>query len=86
MSISAKTRFRIGLVAVVVTFTAFLLVHAEVPKGWYLAGSKPAEYESSVDDVNTFSGQPSLAFDNMQDRPIKGVTGWKEYEVVTANS
>ena len=32
--------------------------------------------------VDGKSGQPSLAFDNMQDRPIKGVTGWKEYEVV----
>ncbi len=27
-------------------------------------------------------GNTPLAFDNMQDRPIKGTTGWKEYEVV----
>jgi hypothetical protein len=137
----SKTLSRI-LVVIGATFTAFLLVYAEVPKGWYLAGSKPAEYETSVDNTNTFngqpsaylrskkpevpegfgtlmqnfsaaqyigkrvrfgafvksaavdrwaglwmrvdgkSGQPSLAFDNMQDRPIKGTSGWKEYEVV----
>jgi hypothetical protein len=141
MSVFAKTPFRMGLVGIAVLLTAFVL-QAEIPKGWYLAGNKPAEYESSVDNVNTFSGQPSaylrskkpqmgdgfgtlmqnfsaeqyvgkrvrfgafvkseaverwsglwmrvdaksgqppLAFDNMQDRPIKGVTGWKEYEVV----
>jgi len=27
-------------------------------------------------------GSQSVAFDNMQDRPIKGTTGWKAYEVV----
>jgi hypothetical protein len=141
MSVFAKTPFRMCLVGIAVLLTAYLL-QAEVPKGWFLAGSKPAEYESSVDNVNTFSGQPSaylrskqpqmgegfgtlmqnfsadqyigkrvrfgafvksdaverwsglwmrvdgksgqqpLAFDNMMDRPIKGVTGWKEYEVV----
>ncbi len=27
-------------------------------------------------------GQKSLAFDNMQDRPIKGTTDWQQYEVV----
>jgi hypothetical protein len=27
-------------------------------------------------------GQEMVAFDNMQDRPIKGTTGWQKYEVV----
>lgn len=27
-------------------------------------------------------GSQSVAFDNMQDRPIKGTTGWKTYQVV----
>ena len=141
MSTFARASFRASLVGIAVLSTAFLVLHAEVPKGWFLAGSKPAAYESSVDNVNTFSGLPSaylksktpqveegfgtlmqnfsadqyvgkrvrfgafvksegverwsglwmrvdgkpgqtLAFDNMQNRAIKGVTGWKEYEVV----
>jgi hypothetical protein len=30
-----------------------LVLHAAVPRGWHLAGSKPAEYEAGVD-----AGQP----------------------------
>src|SRR5437016_11680460 len=141
MSTFARASFRASLVGLAVLSTALLVLHAEVPKGWFLAGSKPAAYESSVDNVNMFSGLPSaylksktpqveegfgtlmqnfsadqyvgkrvrfgafvksegverwsglwmrvdgkpgqtLAFDNMQNRAIKGVTGWKEYEVV----
>jgi hypothetical protein len=137
-----RASLRNSLVAVAVLSTGLVLLHAEVPKGWFLAGSKPAEYESAVDSVNTFGGLPSaylrskksqvaegfgtlmqdfsaeqyvgqrvrfrafvksenverwaglwmrvdgksgqspLAFDNMQGRPITGVTGWNEYEVV----
>ena len=114
---------------------------AEVPKGWLMAGSKPADYESSVDNGTLYGGLPSaylrakkpkvdqgfgtlmqsfgaehylgkrvrfsafvksenvqgwaglwmrvdakpgstLSFDNMQDRPVKGTTGWRSYEVV----
>jgi len=142
MSMFARPSFRVGLVGIVALSTAFVVLHAEVPKGWFLAGSKPALYESSVDNVNMYAGLPSaylrskspevpegfgtlmqnfsadqyigkrvrfgafvksegverwsglwmridgktpqnsLAFDNMQNRPITGVTGWKEYEVV----
>jgi hypothetical protein len=32
-----------------------------------------------VDQVNS---QVPLSFDNMQDRAIKGTTGWKKYEIV----
>jgi hypothetical protein len=32
--------------------------------------------------VDGAPGRPSLAFDNMGDRPIKGTTGWKTYDVV----
>ena len=118
-----------------------LALYAEVPKGWFMAGSKPADYESSVDTGNAYGGQPSaylrsknsqvqdgfgtlmqnfsaeqyvgkrvrfsafvkseniqrwsglwmrvdgkpsqtLAFDNMQDRPVKGTSAWQNYEVV----
>src|SRR5215813_9479678 len=54
-----RASLRNSLVAVAVLSTGLVLLHAEVPKGWFLAGSKPAEYESAVDSVNTFGGLPS---------------------------
>jgi hypothetical protein len=116
-----------------------LALQAAAPRGWYIAGSKPTEYESGIDTLATFNGHPSaylkakvpnvegfgtlmqdfradhyagkrvrfsafvkteraqdwaglwmridngsqqLAFDNMQDRSIKGTTDWKRYDVV----
>jgi hypothetical protein len=118
-----------------------LAASATAPTGWYVAGSKPAEYNSGVDaqamhdghlsaclkaknpEVDGFgtlmqdfqaeryagkrlrfsaavksegvqnwaglwmrvdkaSGGTPLAFDNMQDRPIKGTTDWQGYAVV----
>jgi len=32
--------------------------------------------------VDGKGGGPSLSFDNMQDRPIKGTTDWKAYEII----
>ena len=111
------------------------------PTGWFLAGSKPANYETGIDPNTSFAGLPSaflrakadpdgggtlmqsfaaknylgkrvrlsgyvkgqnivreaglwmrvdgpgtpprmLAFDNMQDRAIKGTVDWQRYEVV----
>ena len=120
-----------------------LAVWATVPQGWYMAGSKPSEYEAGVDRQITHDDHPSaylrgrkpeidgfgtlmqdfraeqyvgkrvrfnafvksegvqgwaglwmrvdkgsgpspqvLAFDNMQNRPIKGTEDWKSYAVV----
>ncbi len=109
------------------------------PSGWFLAGSKPANYRTGVDKATTHEGQPSayllsavpntegfgtlmqsidaenyagkrvrlrasvesqdvsewagmwmrvdkerksVAFDNMQDRAIKGTQPWSTYDVV----
>jgi len=111
----------------------------KVPKGWYLAGSTPYDYEIGIDDQVYYKGRSSgyiksreaprgfgtimqmikadehvgrrlqmtgyakteqvrgwagfwmridgpddtqLAFDNMQDRPIKGTCDWASYSVV----
>jgi hypothetical protein len=132
------------LVNFVMTAAALLVfsppLHAAgVPRGWYLAGSKPADYAAGVDpqamhnghpsaylkaqkpDVQGFGtlmqdfraqkyagqrirlsafaktdgvtgeaalwmrvdkGSESVAFDNMQDRPLKGTTAWQNYQVV----
>ena len=32
--------------------------------------------------VDSKDGGPSLSFDNMQNRAIKGTTDWKEYEII----
>ena len=122
---------------------AALAAHAAAPQGWFLAGSKPDNYDTGVDRDTVYNAKPSaflkakadqdgfgtllqsfsadpyigkrirfsanvksdnvarwaglwmrvdgkdtdpshasLAFDNMQNRPIKGTTGWKRYEVV----
>jgi hypothetical protein len=120
-----------------------LMMHAAAPPGWFMAGSKPAAYDTGIDQQEAYNGHPSaylksnqaaidgfgtlmqqfkadqyqgkrvrfsafvkseaiqdwaglwmrvdkgsgqstktLAFDNMQDRSIKGTTGWQNYEVV----
>jgi hypothetical protein len=128
-----------GLKVVTILVTCSLVLTAGVPQGWYLAGSKPAEYESGVDAQAQYNSHPSaylkskqaavdgfgtlmqnfradqyagkrvrftafvktegvqdwaglwmrvdkgkesVAFDNMQNRPIKGTSGWQQYSVV----
>jgi hypothetical protein len=115
------------------------MLNATVPAGWYVAGSKPAEYEAGVDgsavyndrssaylksnksavdgfgtlmqdfNADKYTGKrirlsanvksegvqgwaglwmrvdkqsTSVAFDNMQDRPIMGTKDWQNYAVV----
>ena len=117
------------------------LANAAAPEGWFLAGSKPANYDTGVDPYAIYNGLPGaflkakadqegfgtvmqsfaatnylgkrvrlsawvksenvtrwaglwarvdgagsppkvLAFDNMQNRAIKGTTDWLKYEVV----
>lgn len=36
-----------------------LMLQAEAPKGWFIAGSKPAEYESGVDTAASYNGHAS---------------------------
>ncbi len=129
----------IGLRSLALLAACSLALQAAAPKGWFVAGSKPTEYESGVDTQTAYSGHPSaylkakvpsvdgfgtlmqdfradhylgkrvrfsafvktehaqdwaglwmrvdkeskqLAFDNMQDRSIKGTTDWKRYDVV----
>ncbi len=130
-------------VAFALTFSAISL-YAAVPRGWYLSGSNPGDYESGMDQtqyegrrvvylkataavtkgfgtlmqdfraddyagkrvrlsamlksenvanwaglwmrVDKSTGASSspkmVAFDNMQDRPVKGTEDWKNYQVV----
>lgn len=115
-----------------------LIVQATAPRGWYLAGSRPMDYETGIEPDSAYNGHPSaflkyvhpgvdgfgtlmqdiraehyagkrvrfsafvktedaksaglwmridngataVAFDNMQDRPLKGTLGWQRYSVV----
>jgi hypothetical protein len=138
--LNSKHFFRRGVTGGAVTLAACVLVaHATVPRGWFLAGSKPAQYEAGMDAEQVHQGHSSallksktqsvdgfgtlmqsvratqckgkrvrfsgfvksqevgswaglwmrvdqgkdmIAFDNMQDRPIKGTTDWQRYDVV----
>jgi len=40
---------RVATGAAVALAACVLVVHASVPRGWFLAGTKPAEYEAGVD-------------------------------------
>jgi hypothetical protein len=130
---------RVVIGAAVAIAACVLVVHASVPHGWFLAGTKPAEYEAGVDADQLYQGHTSaflksktlsvdgfgtlmqrvraehyigkrvrlsglvksrevmswaglwmrvdkgediIALDNMQDRPIKGTTDWRSYDVV----
>jgi hypothetical protein len=43
----------------VICAAAALAVNADVPHGWNLAGSKPAEYEARVDNDQAYQGHAS---------------------------
>ncbi len=136
---------RLSLIGATAFTAALWVAHAAVPEGWFLAGSKPANYDTGTDaqavnngkpsaylkaktdsegfgtlmqsisaeqyrgkrvrfsayvksqDVNRWSGlwmrvdgptpasggaPPATAFDNMQNRAIKGTQLWRQYEVV----
>lgn len=122
------------------TLCGCLASRAEVPKGWFVAGSHPKDYEMTLDRETTHNGKASaalksvvskaggfgtlmqtfkadeyrgkrvrmsgyvrshdvkdwaglwmrvdgpgdkpLAFDNMQDRAVKGTRDWTRYEIV----
>lgn len=133
------TKYSKTVVGLVLLIAYALALRADAPAGWFLAGSKPASYETGIDAEAAYNGHPSaylkskllvtdgfgtlmqdiradkyagkrlrlsafarsegvqdwaglwmrvdkgsqqLAFDNMQDRPIKATTGWQKYEVV----
>jgi hypothetical protein len=116
-----------------------IAVNATAPKGWFVAGSRPADYESGIDASAVHNYRPSaylksttpvihgfgtlmqqfnadhylgkrvrfsalvktqdaqewaglwmrvdngpkmLAFDNMQNRAIKGTSDWRRYDIV----
>jgi hypothetical protein len=139
MSYKGRPTLTMGLRIVVLLAACSLALQAAAPKGWFIAGSKPTEYESGIDTVAAYNGHPSaylkakvssvegfgtlmqdfradhylgkrvrfsafvkteraqdwaglwmrvdkeskqLAFDNMEDRSIKGTTDWKQYDVV----
>jgi hypothetical protein len=128
-----------GLGSIVLLAACSMTLQAQVPKGWFIAGSKPADYEAGIDASAAHDGHASaflkakkpavegfgtlmqdfradhyqgkrvrfsasvktegvqgwaglwmradkgpqqLAFDNMQDRSIKGTTRWQRYDVV----
>jgi hypothetical protein len=43
-----------------------LVAHANVPRGWFMAGSKPQEFETGVDAAHTYQGQASAFLKSKQ--------------------
>src|ERR1700730_12309579 len=54
-----KPRFATGLRIVALLLAGPLAAWGVAPEGWYLAGSKPAEYESGLDAQALHDGHPS---------------------------
>lgn len=135
----SRLSLKAGLVGIAVVTACAAVVHATVPSGWYVAGSKPAEYQAGVDadvqynehasaflksrnsavdgfgtlmqdfratrylgqrvrfsayvkteEVQNWAGlwmrvdksSKTVSFDNMEDRPLKGTSGWRNYQVI----
>jgi hypothetical protein len=137
MAYKQHSPFAIGIAILALIAACSPASWAASPKGWFLAGSEPTQYDSGIDALG-YNDHPSaflkakesrvegfgtlmqdfradryagkrlrfsafvrteyahwaglwmrvdndsktVAFDNMQDRPIKGTTGWGKYEVV----
>ena len=45
-----------GWIAVLAACSA--ATHAQLPKGWFLAGGKPTAYESGIDVLAAYNGHP----------------------------
>jgi hypothetical protein len=51
--------FRRVATGAAVALATCVLVHASVPRGWFLAGTKPAEYEAGIDAGQPYQGHAS---------------------------
>lgn len=54
----------LGMAMILGAFAA--VVHANVPKGWFLAGSKPEEFESGVDAEQMYQAHASAFLKSKQ--------------------
>jgi hypothetical protein len=134
-----RNQVRFVALGALVIAASSLSLFAAIPRGWYLAGTKPAEYEVSLDHESEYShyasvvlrakksrvdgfgtlmqqfgadtyrgkrvrlsgslkiegvedsarlwmrvnkGKLVVAFDNMQDRVLRGTGGWQDCEIV----
>ena len=58
--------WRVGLAALVVFVGCVVVKRAEVPRGWFLAGSKPSEFEAGVDSGQAYQGHRSAYLKSKQ--------------------
>lgn len=66
MSGDKRNSWRVRLVAMVVFVACALVVRAELPHGWFLAGSKPSEFEAGVDPGQAYQGHRSAYLKSKQ--------------------
>jgi hypothetical protein len=55
----------------VLTACSFML-HAELPEGWFLAGSAPHDYDCSIDSLAPYNGEPSAYMKGKEGSDLKG--------------
>jgi hypothetical protein len=46
-------------VSLIILSTCSLAIQAASPAGWYMAGSKPADYDTGVDNQTVYNNRPS---------------------------
>ena len=66
MSSDKRNSWRVRLGAMVVLVACALAARAEVPHGWFLAGSKPSEFEAGVDPGQAYQGHRSAYLKSKQ--------------------
>src|SRR4029077_16241562 len=59
MSYKGRSTLTTGLGILVLLAACSLALQAAAPKGWFVAGSKPTEYEFGIDRVAAYNGHPS---------------------------
>jgi hypothetical protein len=71
-----------GFGALMQSFSADSYLRKRVRFSGYVKSENVTRWAGLWMRVNSKSSPEYLTFDNMQDRPIKGTTGWRSYEVI----
>lgn len=69
--VTARTLSR-TFVVVASLLLAALILYAQAPKGWFLAGSKPASYDTGVDPANMYAGMQSAYLKSKEPQVAEG--------------
>ena len=77
---SKTSKVKKGFGTIMQTFDAKMYLGKKIKLSGYIKSSDVNEWAGMWMRVDDSRG--SVSFDNMQDRPIKGNTAWKKYEII----